>query len=386
MKKISRKPTKLYGMFIALLCLFLTGFSVITITAQADAQSLEPAPGERLITLHDGGREKGILTRATTLRQAFQEAAIPVDANDMIEPGLDEKLIASSYEVNIYRARPVTVVDGAIRQKVMSPHQTAKQIAYHAGIELHDEDITKLEANTDMVSEGAGIQLTVTRATEFTFVLYGKSMVAYTQAKTVGAMLKDKGITLGPNDALSVPAATPVTKSMTLQLWRNGKQTITEEQAVPFATEKIKDMDHEVGYREVKTTGEAGAKTVTYEVELQNGKEVSRKEIQSIVTKEPKKQVEIVGGKLSNTFSGSFAEALARLQSCEGSYTTNTGNGYYGAYQFDRQTWGNYGGYAVASDAPPSVQDEKAWLTYQRRGWQPWPTCSKKMGLQDIYR
>jgi hypothetical protein len=93
-----------------------------------------------------------------------------------------------------------------------------------------------------------------------------------------------------------------------------------------------------------------------------------------------------VGGKMSNTFTGSFAEALARLRSCEGSYTSNTGNGYYGAYQFDRQTWGGYGGYPVASDAPPSVQDEKAWLTYQRRGWSPWPSCSKKMGLQDIYR
>ena len=47
---------------------------------------------------------------------------------------------------------------------------------------------------------------------------------------------------------------------------------------------------------------------------------------------------------------------------------------------------GNYGGYELASDAPAAVQDEKAWQTYKARGWQPWPTCKVKMGLQDIYR
>ena len=125
---------------------------------------------------------------------------------------------------------------------------------------------------------------------------------------------------------------------------------------------------------------------VTYQIEMRNGIEVSRAAIQSVVTEQPVQQVEIVGTKLTNTFSGSFAEALARLRSCEGSYTSNTGNGYYGAYQYDVRTWGNYKGYANASLAPPAVQDEKAWLTYQSRGWQPWPSCSRSKGLQDIYR
>lgn len=386
MMKIAKKPAKLYGIAIALLSSFFIGAGLAMLAGQAEAQSPIPAPGQRLITLHDSGGEKGFLTNAATLRQALEEASIPIDPNDTVEPGLDEQLIAKSYDVNIYRARPITVIDGAIRQRIMSPYQTPKQIAAHAGIALHDEDNATLDANTNMVSEGAGIQLSIDRATEFTFVLYGKRMTAYTQAATVSEMLKEKQITLGGDDTVSVSLDAPIVQGMTVELWRNGKQTVTEEKDVPFATEKKKDMDREVGYRKVETPGEIGKRTVTYEIEMRDGKEVARKEIQSITTKEPKKQIEVVGGKISNTFNGSFAEALARLRSCEGSYTSNTGNGYYGAYQFDRQTWGNYGGYAVASDAPPSVQDEKAWLTYQRRGWQPWPSCSRSMGLQDIYR
>ena len=122
---------------------------------------------------------------------------------------------------------------------------------------------------------------------------------------------------------------------------------------------------------------------------MKNGREESRKQLSSVVTQEPVNRVEIVGTKkkpVDTTFSGDFAGALAKLRSCEGGYTSNTGNGYYGAYQFDIKTWGGFGGYANAAQAPPEVQDQKAWETYQRRGWQPWPTCKNKMGLQDIYR
>lgn len=383
MKSLRQKSAPAYGIVMILCCLLVFIFCGVFVS---QVYAASPINGERLITIHDGNQERGMVTRATTLRQAFNEAHIEIDSHDRIEPGLDEDLVANNYEVNVYRARPVIIADGAVRQKIMTPYQTAKQIAADARITLHDEDITTTSANSNMVSEGAGVQLTIKRATPFTLVFYGTKTPSYTQGKTIAEMLQQKHITLGKDDTLSVPLDTKITANMTVELWRNGKQTATEQQDVAFDTEKIQDADHEVGYRQVKTPGVVGKKTVTYEIEMKNGQEVARKEIQSVVTQAPAKQVEIVGTKVSNTFNGSFAEALARLRSCEGGYTTNTGNGYYGAYQYNDGTWGNYGGYAHASDAPPAVQDEKAWLTYQRRGWQPWPSCRIKMGLQDTYR
>ncbi|HSX48005.1 MAG TPA: transglycosylase family protein [Candidatus Nanoarchaeia archaeon] len=68
--------------------------------------------------------------------------------------------------------------------------------------------------------------------------------------------------------------------------------------------------------------------------------------------------------------------ARIRLRESGGNYAANTGNGYYGAYQYNDGTWGGYGGYRHASDAPPAVQDQKAAETYARRGCSPWPnTC-----------
>jgi len=283
---------------LSFLLVFLFGV-VLTSTVQAATNQPKPTPraGEHLVTIHDSGKDKGILTKSSTRREAFKAAGIRIDPNDLVEPGLDEELVATNYEVNIYRARPITIVDGAIRTKIMSAYQTPQQITEHAGIVLHDEDITSTNAANDIVSEGSGIQMTIKRATPVTFVLYGKKIQAYTQEKTVADMLKKKDVTLGKDDTLSVALTAPITAGMTIELWRNGKQTVTEDQDIAFETEKIQDADREVGYKEVKTPGENGKKSVTFEIEMKNGVEVGRREIQSVVTKEAKKQVEVVGTK-----------------------------------------------------------------------------------------
>ncbi len=55
-------------------------------------------------------------------------------------------------------------------------------------------------------------------------------------------------------------------------------------------------------------------------------------------------------------------------------YASNTGNGYYGAYQFDLSTWASVGGTGLPSDASPAEQDMRASLLIDRRGLAPWPT------------
>ena len=67
----------------------------------------------------------------------------------------------------------------------------------------------------------------------------------------------------------------------------------------------------------------------------------------------------------------------AALRDCESSnnYLVNTGNGYYGAYQFDQSTWESVGGTGRPHWAEPVVQDARARLLYARRDWFPWPNC-----------
>ena len=381
-KHYSKKIT-----FVSGAILMLVGGLFFVNQALADAAKPAAKAGEKLVTIYDRGAEKTIVTKARTIREALKLAKFSIDERqDVIEPSLDSEMVAEKYNINIFRARPITIVDGNKRLKVTTAEQTPALIAKAAGIEVFEEDKTTLSNSDNMAVDGANMVMKIDRASMVNFVLYGKESVIRTHAKTVGELLKEKNIDPKKDDTLSVDRSAKIIPGMKIELWRNGKQTITAEEDVKFEVEKVQDANRDSGYREVKQVGENGKKNVTYEIEMKNGVEVSRKEIASVVTKEPKKQIEIVGTKSSTSFSGSFSEALARLRSCEGSYTSNTGNGYYGAYQFDKRTWGNYGGYELASDAPAAVQDEKAWQTYKARGWQPWPTCKVKMGLQDIYR
>lgn len=255
------------------------------------------AAGERIITVHDAGEQKGIVTTATTLRSALQQAGIHLDAKDITEPGLDEALVASSYEANIYRARPVTVRDGALSTTIITAYRTGKQIAKQAGLTLNDEDIATLSPAKDIASEGAAEVLTIDRATPVTLVFYGKTIATATRAKTVGDMLKSKNIVPAKDDSLSVPEQTVVTPGLRVELWKNGKQTVTLDEVVAFTTRQVKDANRERGYKAVQTQGVNGSRTVTYEIVMQNGKEVSRSVVNSVTTTQPVEQVEVVGAK-----------------------------------------------------------------------------------------
>ena len=381
-KHYSKKIT-----FVSGAILMLVGGLFFVNQALADATKPAAKVGEKLVTIYDRGAEKTIVTKARTIREALKLAKFSIDERqDVVEPSLDSEMVAEKYNINIFRARPITIVDGNKRLKITTAEQTPALIAKAAGIEVFEEDKTTLSNSDNMAVDGANMVMKIDRASMVNFVLYGKESVIRTHTKTVGELLKEKNIDPKKDDTLSVGRSAKIIPGMKIELWRNGKQTVTAEEDVKFEVEKVQDANRDSGYREVKQAGVNGKKNVTYEVEMKNGVEVSRKEIASVVTKEPKKQIEIVGTKSSTSFSGSFSEALARLRSCEGNYKSNTGNGYYGAYQFDKRTWGRYGGYGLASDAPADVQDEKAWQTYKARGWQPWPTCKVKMGLQDIYR
>ena len=267
-----------------------------------------------LITVYDRGAETTFITQARTLREAFVNQDISVNSKDAVEPSLDEELVAPEYSVNIYRARPVLVVDGATRQLVITPYQSAYRIADNAGVVLLAEDRAYLSRSEDILSDGASLELTIDRATPVSLDFYGAISTVYTQAKTVGEFLIEKGITLDETERVSRVSNTPIVADMSLRVWREGKQTVTSEEVVAFAVEQIKDADRSVEYREVQTPGVAGLRTVTYEVDIQNGVEVARTEIASITTKEPVVQVEVIGTKpnyLPYTGGGTKTEWLA---------------------------------------------------------------------------
>ena len=69
----------------------------------------------------------------------------------------------------------------------------------------------------------------------------------------------------------------------------------------------------------------------------------------------------------------------ACIRSHEGWATANTGNGYYGAYQFLASTWRSVGGPSLPHLVSPREQTYRAWLVWRRDGgsWREWGTAGR---------
>ena len=76
-------------------------------------------------------------------------------------------------------------------------------------------------------------------------------------------------------------------------------------------------------------------------------------------------------------------DALAQCES-SGNWSINTGNGLYGGLQLDRGAWLSNGGAAYAplpSDATRQQQILIAEKVRADRGFSPWSSCARKLGL-----
>lgn len=77
---------------------------------------------------------------------------------------------------------------------------------------------------------------------------------------------------------------------------------------------------------------------------------------------------------------------IYRYENDDHGWTANTGNGYYGGLQMDREFMGDYGReylkmWGTADNWPSSVQLAVAYKAYYTRGFYPWPNTAKKCGL-----
>ncbi len=78
--------------------------------------------------------------------------------------------------------------------------------------------------------------------------------------------------------------------------------------------------------------------------------------------------------------AGSTASApLQAIAACEsgGDPSTNTGNGFYGKYQFTQATWQSVGGTGNPAAASEAEQDRRAAQLYAQSGSSPWPVCGR---------
>jgi uncharacterized protein YabE (DUF348 family) len=268
---------------------------------------------KRMVTIYADGLTYTFPTEANTVGQALEKVQITLGEHDLVEPNIDSDITVDTFNINVYRARPVLVIDGDQRQQVLSPYQSPRLIAQEAGFEVYPEDHFMLSRIDDFIGEGTlGLKLNIVRATPLTLSLYGTESVIRTHAETVSDLFTERNIALAEGDIVRPELNTKISPGLTLNIIQVGNDRIVSEETIPFTEQIIQDSSKLVGYRDIQTAGIDGTKLVTYDVVYENDKEVSRKVFQEVVVKNSSEQVTVVGTKAQDPAdSVSIGQSLA---------------------------------------------------------------------------
>ena len=279
--------------------------------AATDGETYNTTGAENYITIYDGEEKTILRSSATTVRELLNRAGIEYSDTDTIEPGLDEEINSEDFNINIYRSRSVIVIDGDTKKYIDTAATESTAVAEAAGVDLFDEDLVEVVYFDDLLESGMTSAYQVVRAKTVKLNFYGEKMNIRTQAKTIGEFLSEQNIAVDPEkNWVSLPDETEITDGISLKIFRQGKQTITVEKTINFSEKVTYDYSLEYGRRVVTKAGVKGKKTATYEVEMKNGKEVSRKLVSEIVTKKPVAQQVKIGMKV-NLPSGTHNDWMA---------------------------------------------------------------------------
>ena len=228
---------------------------------------------------------------------------------------------------------------------------------------------------------------------------------------------------LGAEGARSRVSVTPSTQKVT---------TETVDATDPHGSVQQESGDLPEGETKVATAGVDGVVRTTYEVTTVGGKEISRTPVAQVVVTKKVDEVVLVGtgaakkqeskqgrpqtqgqaqpqgqsqgqtpkpsesssgsggsggsasgGSAGTTSSEAGDDVWAKLAQCEsgGNPAANTGNGFYGMYQFTLETWQSLGGTGYPHEADAATQTAMAKKLQAQAGWGQWPGCADKLGL-----
>ena len=191
------------------------------------------------------------------------------------------------------------IVDGLRKIRFMTAQTDPSAVALAANLDLRSEDVVKITTQTNFLESGVAPVYEVTRARALNFSFYGTNAEIYTQATTVQELLDERNIVLTEADWLSLAPTASLIGIAEIGIYRQGVNTVTLEEDVPYSTQTVYDYDRAAGYKAITQQGLSGKKTTTYEIFMQDGVEQSRTLIASMVTQEPIEQIEVVGAKSS---------------------------------------------------------------------------------------
>jgi len=223
-----------------------------------------------------------------------------------------------------------------------------------------------------------GMVISVKSALDANIALDGQFLQVRTQSQTVGDLLKEYAIELGPDDEVQPEAGAPVEQGMNILVARIGTSTEIKEVAIDFETERKYTTQLPQGATRVAREGQAGSERQTWLVTYRDKVEIGRQLLSTEVISEAVNKIIMVGSGLVVSRGGEdirYSEALDMLASAYSYTGYNTSSGiepYYGVVAVDpnqiplgTRLYVEGYGYATALDRGSSITGNRIDLFFE---------------------
>lgn len=337
---------------------------------------------QKSVTLTIDGQARDVRTYAGTVGDVLEEEGLQTQAHDVVLPDAGSP-VADGDTVVLNRARPLTLTVDGVQSEVYvtarSVDEALAQLGYRA------EDLVVSASRSERLPLD-GMALSITTPKDVTLVVDGTQRVVTTSVGTVGDLLAEQGVVLGPADRTSMFPDQALLAHMRLQVFRVQVGEVAVPAPIDYRTVETEDPAAFAGERTVTQPGAEGEQVTTYRVTVTDGVETGREQLASTVTRPPVDQLVAVGTKARPAAPAAKpgADGLnwSALAACESGGRPNAVSGsgtYRGMYQFSQGTWNAVGGSGDPAAASADEQTYRAQLLYQRSGAGQWPHCGPRL-------
>ncbi|HVX57216.1 MAG TPA: ubiquitin-like domain-containing protein [Candidatus Saccharimonadales bacterium] len=375
-RKMSRHPHAVPVLTIGLLLVCIAAGLLFR-------DKLAPQSDAYVVIISHDHTQQIVPSREPTVGTLLAKLHLTLNQGDVVEPSLSTRINQDKFRINIYRAVPVQINDGGNRLFTFSAATTPRAIANQAGLKPYAEDLLTTSPTENFISQQAiGETVNIKRSVPISLILYGTPIVTRSHSDTVGQLLQEKHIVLRNGDTVQPSVNTPITPNQQIFILHKGTKIATDTQQIPAPVQTIDDPSLTAGTSAIRQQGSPGILLITYQVDEKTG---AKQQLQSVQLQPPVPEI-IARGTAPVPASSNLSTWLLKLRTCEsgGNYQDNTGNGYYGAYQFSLGTWQRLGLSGLPSDAPPAVQDQAIVENTNRSGGglaSQNPGCYSKTGI-----
>ena len=353
----------------------LIGLAVAIVLALVGATTAY-ASMSRTVTLSVDGKVTKVHTFGDTVGEVLAACGLKPSSHDDVVPSVSTP-VEDGTRIAVRVGRPLALSVDGVKQTLWTTATTVSSALSDLGVRATG---AVLSVSRSASIDRAGMALSVVTPKLVTVKIANGKVARHDIAATTVGSLLDRVGGVDRNDLVRPSRGSIVRDGTHVVVTKIGVRTKrVPREAIPSSVVEQKDATMPAGETKTVRQGRDGVRDVTYQLRFRNGEVVKKSIARQRVISRPVSALVKVGTKVAPAVAD--GGAWDRIAACEsgGNWAANTGNGYYGGLQFDRQTWQAYGGTGTANQHSREEQIAVAEkVKAARGGYGAWPVCGAR--------